>query len=615
MCGIAGIISKTEKPINRNELNKLSEAIAHRGPDGDGLYFNESGTIGLAHRRLSIIDLSADANQPMQVLDRYIIIFNGEIYNFIELREQLVKSGYSFRTKSDTEVLCVSYHHYGIEFLNQLDGMFAFCIYDIELNEILFARDRFGEKPFYIQEDTDCLRFASEIKSFWKAGIKPVINEQMVYYFLAFELVENPKCKSDTFFSNISKLEAAHYVRINMNSGERKQVKYWHTEQIKPDESITFDEACEQFRYLFSESVKRRLRADVPIGSSLSGGLDSSTVACAVEDLLKKQNISHEQYTFSARFEDKNLDEGDYIETIVKKIKSNHYDFYPHLTDFINQAEKITYHQDEPFGSASIFAQWDVFRMVNHTPVKVILDGQGADEYLAGYPVFFKMLLKEKIRRHPLKKMTGLSADYESKNSFYDEKYTERVELNKIYIQAYFEKLLQPISTLKYRTIGHAAPAFIKASFHNNYKHQTPPFGRFNTMDEGLRYWTLTYGLEKLLRFADRSSMAHAIEVRLPFLDHKLVEYVFSIPSEFKIKNGWTKSLIRYSFNDLLPDEITWRKNKLAFQVPEKKWESNPDWQKFIKPYINICADFNYATNNSYNWSLISLGLWLKSIS
>jgi asparagine synthase (glutamine-hydrolysing) len=433
----------------------------------------------------------------------------------------------------------------------------------------------------------------------------------MVYYFLSFDLVENPENKAETFFNNVHKLEAAHYIRYDLKSGKREKQPYWNIEDVKVNPNIRFDEACDKFRELFFESIEKRLRSDVPIGSSLSGGLDSSSVVSSIQEVLKRKNMKNTQFTFSARFDNKAFDEGEYIDTIVNRTQSKHYNCYPQLINFISNAKNIAYHQDEPFGSASIFAQWEVFKTVHQTPVKVILDGQGADEYLAGYPPFFRMLLVEQIRRNPFKNYKKIILDYQEKNTTHN----KHIDLKKLFAQAYLADFYNLFSKAKFLSLGHRCPDTIPTTFYKRYKHSTPPFHQFNTMRDGLKFWTFKYGLEKLLRFADRSSMAFSLEVRLPFLSHELVEFVFSLPSEYKLKGNWTKSLIRNSMNDILPSEIAWRKNKLGFQVPENDWQTHPEWQRFIKPYFDLCLDYKFYNGKRYDWSFVSLGLWLDAIN
>jgi asparagine synthase (glutamine-hydrolysing) len=381
MCGIAGIFSFNQR-VDTAELKVMTDTLQHRGPDGDGIWTNNTGNLGLGHRRLSIIDLSENGRQPM-IYDKgnFTITFNGEIYNYIEIRENLRKKGYQFYTESDTEVLMALYKDKGVNCLADIDGMFAFALWDEAKQQLFCARDRFGEKPFYYFKDAKQFVFASEMKAiFTKKEIAKTPNNDKLFYYLAYNKVQTPQQFDTTYYKNIESLEAAHYLIID-KKGSITKTKYWDIE-LKEPSNMAFDEACEQFRFLFTDSIKKRLRSDVPVGSCLSGGLDSSSIVRTVNSLKSKGLI---QKTFSARFKNFAKDEGDYIQKVVDGTDIEAHHAWTDADSFINHFEKVFYHQEEPFGSASISAQWSVFDMVTKNDVIVLLDGQGADEYLAGY--------------------------------------------------------------------------------------------------------------------------------------------------------------------------------------------------------------------------------------
>ncbi len=299
MCGIAGIISKSPNDVTIERLKKMTGIIDYRGPDGEGQWINSSNNAGLGHRRLSIIDLSHEADQPMHYLNRYSIVFNGEIYNYIELKEILAKQGYLFKTSSDTEVLLALYHRDKENCLHFLDGMFSFVIYDDEEKEIFAARDRFGEKPFYYSyKPGEYFLFGSEMKCLWEAGVPKEVNNQMLFIYLSYGIFENPRNESETFYDNCFILPHSHYLKLSVTGISLSIKKYYDIDYKNINHTITEEQAKEKFRELFYTSVSRRLRSDATVGSSLSGGLDSSLVVCVIDELRK--GTIQKQDTFSA---------------------------------------------------------------------------------------------------------------------------------------------------------------------------------------------------------------------------------------------------------------------------------------------------------------------------
>jgi asparagine synthase (glutamine-hydrolysing) len=312
MCGIAGIISSNRNLVTTQRLEKMTRVLAHRGPDGERLYINPPGNAGLGHRRLCIIDLSEAAAQPMHYAGRYTVLHNGEIYNYKELRETLQQKGYQFRTQSDTEVIIAAYDCYGDECLQHFDGMFAFCIWDEKEQELFAARDRFGEKPFFFFIDREQFVFASEMKALWEAGVEKRMNEKMLFNYLTLGYTQNPGDPQETFFSSIYKLPARHFLRYRLRDQRLHVEMYWDIE-ITPSKDQPADEVViQKFRQLFTQSVSRRLRSDVPLGTSLSGGLDSSSVLAIMTELTQS---SHK--TFSATFPGFKKDESGYIKQMV----------------------------------------------------------------------------------------------------------------------------------------------------------------------------------------------------------------------------------------------------------------------------------------------------------
>lgn len=566
MCGIAGIISKESFLDGIRQIDLMTTAIAHRGPDGGKKWSSEDNRVVFGHRRLSIIDLTNEADQPMHYMNRYTIVFNGEIYNYLEIKENLITKGYKFKTKSDTEVLLALYHDKKELCLDKLDGMFSFCIYDQVENSLFLARDRFGEKPLYYTWHKGSLYFASEMKAFWAIGIPRVMNEKMLYNYLAFGYEENPEDKKETFFKGIEKFPAAHYGVVDFRSYKLSINRYWNLEYKFEDDSISLTEACEKFRELLYLSVSRRLRSDVPVGSSLSGGLDSSLIVTAIDRLDSKKEISRK--TFSASFPGFLKDEKYYQDLVIKNIHVEPHFVYPDKDSMFQNLETILHHQEEPFGSPSINAQFEVFGLAKKNNVIVLMDGQGADEIAGGYHNYFYTFLIEQYRKNK-------QVYKEQFNAYRNLHATNEInpvikDLRKAKIVSNIPpEIIENVQKIWSKYFSVPDFPFSKQFLQDHRKDKYFVKSRFKTLSESLHYSTTKFGLEQLLRYADRNSMAHSREVRLPFLNHTLVEFLFSLPATFKINNGWTKYLIRESFSDFLPKEIVWRKDKIGYEPPD----------------------------------------------
>ncbi|WP_226389665.1 asparagine synthase (glutamine-hydrolyzing) [Penaeicola halotolerans] len=580
MCGIAGILSINPNKVSKENLARMTEAIIHRGPDGYGHWVSEDGKIGFGHRRLSILDLSESGKQPMHYLDRYTLTFNGEIYNYLEIKSDLIKKGYSFRSHSDSEVLLALYDLKKEKCLQDLDGMFAFAIYDNVEQEVFCARDRFGEKPFFYTEFDNAFYFASEMKEFWAAGINKTPDPKMVFNYLHFDILDNHADLGQTFFSSVRKLPPAHYLK--WKNGQFSIIRYWDIDWRFQNTNLKLEDAKEQFRNLFIESVKRRMRSDVLVGSSLSGGIDSSLVVCAMDHLLKDHKESI-QNTFSARFKNFHKDEGYFIQKVREKTRINSHEVYSEIDDLESVLDKISFHQEEPFGSASILVQYQVYELAKQKGVTVLLDGQGADEILAGYHPYFTTFFNELRKKSDSK--------FEHEFLAYQQLHSENTINAKISkpgikqtIASAFPRLANKVGR-RLINMRMKNTSMMSEDFYASYKSDTYNDYNFNlgSLNSHLYFSTFQVGLPTLLRYADRNSMAHSREVRLPFLSHELVEFVFSLPSDFKIKEGWTKYIMRASFADLLPSEIAWRKDKIGFEPPQKSWMDNSKTQDSIR--------------------------------
>lgn len=570
MCGIAGIIAMNPALASVERITSMTDALAHRGPDGVAHWTSPGGDAVLGHCRLSIIDLSPLAAQPMHYADRYSIVYNGEIYNYRELRVMLELQGYRFRTQSDTEVILAAYDAWGTECLQQFDGMFAFAIWDEQKQQLFAARDRFGEKPFFYYADRELFMFASEMKALWTAGVEKSMNEGMLFNYLTLGYVQNPKDAGETFYKGIRKLPARHFLLYDASQETITLQSYW---DIDLDDTVSIDDktATEQLRELLFLSVNRRLRSDVPVGTSLSGGLDSASVLACIHQATERPASLQ---SFSAVFPGFVRDESAQIGVTANQFGVANHQVQPSIDDLLGDFERICYHQEEPFQSASIAAQFQVFRLAKQHGVTVLLDGQGADEILGGYSKYYPWYWRELYRQNkPLlrnelqqvaeagyENMWGWQHKLAARLPHFAETYLVRqrgrqqrrhTDLNNGFVDAY---------GISYYDIPHVP-----------------------TLNGVLYYNAFLNGLEELLRYADRNSMAHGREVRLPFLFHELVAFVFSLPARYKIRDGYTKWVLRKSMEQTLPPAIVWRKDKIGFEPPQQLWMQDKRLADYIR--------------------------------
>lgn len=577
MCGIAGIYNLNKRAVDLAQVKAMTDSIVHRGPDAEGHWLSVEGNLALGHRRLSILDLSENGKQPMHFDDRFTITFNGEIYNYLELKSELRAKGYTFKTETDTEVLLALYHLKKEKCLDDLDGMFAFAIWDEKEKELFCARDRFGEKPFFYHYEPGVqFSFASEMKAIFSLGVKKKVSDEMLINYLVYSDVTNPARPEQTFYDSIKRLPHSHYLKISLEKPiEIRQ--YWDISTFGTASPTSIENEMETFRELLTNSVKLRLRSDVPIGSCLSGGLDSSIIVSIINDIFKQEKIHSKQKTFSVVFPGFELDEERYVRILEKEKDLDTHFTTPGKNFFNENLEKIFYHQEEPFPSSSIIAQYSVMQLAKNSNTTVLLDGQGADEILGGYHWYYRIYLQELLKR--------------SRSEYRRELQTSKVNFNadlKFYLNTYFPNQYRKLSARRYEkhikngsytslvqelsASGPTAKALNKEYLMEHrdlihYKESYPPSLNHVLHADAMHNW-----LQSLLRYADRNSMAFSREVRLPFLSHKLVEYIFSLSSSHKIHEGWTKYLMRRSFEKMLPKEIIWRTDKIGFAAPQKDW-------------------------------------------
>ncbi|MBL4655664.1 MAG: asparagine synthase (glutamine-hydrolyzing) [Bacteroidia bacterium] len=553
MCGIAGIINQSGNSVEEKLIHQITDLVAHRGPDDSG-YFLEAN-IAFGHRRLSIIDLSDNGHQPMHYLDKYVITYNGEIYNYIELREELKKQGYHFTSNTDTEVILASYDLWKENCVDHFNGMWAFAIYDKNKDIVFCSRDRFGIKPFYYTIVNDLLIFGSEIKQLLNFYSKKYANKNVLMDYLVIGIDDYTE---ETFFENIYRLKQSHNLTYDLKTNQYRIDKYYDIKFQPEISQLKFDDALELFKSETERSIKLRLRSDVKVGTCLSGGLDSSYIA-AVASKLYSTDTNDQFCAITAKSIEKSKDETEYARIVVENSNLDWNIIEPQTEDFLKYLDKVILTQEEPFGTPSIFMQYFVMEKAKEAGCKVMLDGQGGDETLLGYERYYAAYLLSLPFHKVLPEF--LNASKNSKLSKFD----------LLAYLAYFPFYGIRISRLR-KKYNFFKPDYLSMISKNIIKTNAK---KFTDIFELQRYEITETRLQHLLRYEDKNSMANSIETRLPFLDYKLVEFLLSINQSHKIHKGWTKYILRKATAEHLPKEISWRKTKIGFEAPLKKWLTN----------------------------------------
>ncbi len=568
MCGFVGILDK--RPVDALILKSMADTISHRGPDEEGQYIDKN--VGLYHKRLAIIDLST-GHQPM-ISKNYVIVFNGEIYNYIELRDDLKRKGHVFQTSSDTEVILKMYEEYGLESISQLNGMFSFLIYDKVRETIVAARDHFGIKPMYFYKNCEYFLFASEIKALLKhPNVKAEVNEEGLNDYLTFQF----SLENCTLFKNICKLSPGHYMVIDVKSHNYNLVKYW-TPNFSVDRFHTEEYFTLELRRLIEDTIKIQLRSDVPLGTYLSGGLDSSLVTMIASKILPNQ-IN----TFSGAFNDgPEFNETEYIHEVVNACDAKAFEIFPSVNEFVELLPKLIYHLDEPVAGPGLFPQYMVSKLASEN-VKVVLGGQGGDEIFGGYARYVIAYLEQAIKGAILETTEEgehiVSLRSILPNLPYIKRYLPMLKtfLNKETFEPmdkrYFSLIDRMEGSLDYYTDDFKSQ-YIRENTFDRFKvlfNNPNTHSYFNKMT----HFDIFGSLPALLQVEDRMSMAVSIESRVPLLDRRIVDLMASIPPSMKFKGAEMKYILKRSVGDYLPPKILNRKDKMGFPVPLHLWAQN----------------------------------------
>ncbi|GEC91574.1 asparagine synthase (glutamine-hydrolyzing) [Brevibacillus brevis] len=624
MCGIYGIV-RSEKRVYENELRIMGEKLKHRGRDDEGIFLHDN--IGLGHKRLSIIDVT-NGKQPMTNEDGTVwIVFNGAVYNYLELRQELVQKGHNIKTYCDTEVIIHAYEEYGKDCVSRFNGMFSFVIWDQNKQEIFAARDRFGVKPFYYSMEDGDFIFASEIKALlsYNPALRKVNMKGLKdYYVFQYTLADK------TLFEGVKKLEPGYHLTIKINDGFRANIEQYWDFNFNYDLYHTEDYFVDKVRFLLEDAVKIRLRSDVPVGAHLSGGLDSSSVVSFAASLLEGMNIK----TFTGGFSDsKEYDETYYAKLVAKHSKADYYEIFPTASDFADSIQDIIYYLDEPGAGPGVFPQYMVSKLASQH-VKVVLGGQGGDEIFAGYARYMVAYLEESLK--------GAIEDTANRGEFVTTLSSIIPNLNllsnyKPMLQHFFkEGLFGPQDQRYFRLIDRSegmkdvldSDLFTESSSYSVFDDYQKIFNRSNATSylDKMLYFDVKASLPALLHVEDRTSMAVGLESRLPLLDYRLMELVATIPPVIKFQSGKSKNILKQAVKNHVPDEIINRKDKMGFPVPLNEW-----YQKDLNGFIKeILLDPRTANRGYYNvteieqilskqtkfsrvmWGLLCLELWFR---
>lgn len=553
MCGIAGLVSLDGSVPDLDVLRRMNEAAAHRGPDGSGLV--ERGAVAFAHRRLAIVGLGPDGAQPMVSADgRLAVTYNGEIYNWIELREELRGLGHRFRGDCDTEVLLAAYAEWGPRCVDRFNGMWAFAVHDARSGTVFLSRDRFGVKPLYFARLKGRVAFASEIRQLLPLLSAVRANRRTVEEFLFIGIDEPPV---RTFFEGVEKLQGGHSMTIDIDAGTVSVRREYEIAGRPELAGLTPEESVAVYRDCIEGAVRIRLRADVPVGTCLSGGLDSSAVASiAAGPYMESRGERFRAIT--AVSEEAANDESPYAHSVAERSDLNWVKVRPTYEDFAAALPDIVRTQEEPFGGPSICMQWFVMRTAREQGIPVMLDGQGGDETLLGYRRYFAAFMLDRLRADGLRRMVRELADCRRGGA----------QMGTMGILA--SMLVQGLPSVAY--LKFRLRARWMRSPPSMPEHLRTEAAAMRSLGGIQRFDIERSNLPALLRFEDKNSMRFAVETRLPFLDWRSVETALSLPAEAKFRQGWTKWVLRMALADRLPGVITWRRWKIGFEAPAATW-------------------------------------------
>jgi asparagine synthase (glutamine-hydrolysing) len=602
MCGISGIFDSAGVDAGERCLvETFNSILRHRGPDDAGIYVGSRCILG--HRRLAIIDLSSDGRQPFASEDgRYQLVFNGEIYNFIELRQELIGQGFRFRTKTDTEVLLAAYQHYGPSCLNRFNGMFALAVYDTRDGTLFLARDRLGVKPLYYVLCGSRLYFASEIKALFAIpGFSPSLNEQSLFDYLVFNRTD---VHDETFTREVKRLPKGHWASFGPDG--LRLVRWWDPRDFLGSGRDTPAHIMHrELEELMVSAVSLRMRSDVPVGSCLSGGLDSSILVGILFDRL---GMKPDYPTFTAVYPGHAIDESRFVDAVAKAYPVRSHRTSPSAQGALSDLEAMVWHTDEPTTGFTFYSQFAVMRLAKQHGVVVLLDGQGGDESFAGYQYFHGFHMYGLLRQGRIAAL--------AKELF--QVLRRRQEISALQTLAY--QALPDVlrRQLLFRSVPLVSRDFFEAHIGQSRIH-TEFFAAKNLNDSIALHFR--YKLEHLLRTEDRNSMAFALEARVPYLDYRLVEYLLGVDEALKIRGGETKRLQKQALGKYTIPEILNRRDKIGFGTPSAEWAREPGWQELTAESLRdiksafpgiIAAKATLPAAADQCWKINNLAIWRR---
>ncbi len=664
MCGISGIVNSGQNGFTVKDIAAMTDIVQHRGPDDEGFvlfdregkYFTAGGpatseeiyksnfpyspqstiqaleqtnyTVALGHRRLSILDLTAYGHCPMSYSNgRYWITYNGEIYNFNELKEELQQLGHQFISHTDTEVILAAYAQWGTACLHRFNGMWGFGIYDTEKKEFFLARDRFGVKPLYYwvaQDKSFC--FASEIKQFTVLpGWQAKLNHQRAFDYLVYNMTDHTE---ETMFTGVYHIPAGHYYKFSVNSINTKPpckqaITKWY-QPIYKASNLSFSEAASCFEAHFKKSVKENLLSDVTVGAALSGGLDSTAIVCEISKLLKEKGSRDRQKTFSYCASDERYNEKKWVDEAVKAVEVDSHCMNETIDTVLEKAVELIWHHDEPNQSQSELATYQIYKLAKDNNVKVLLNGQGADEYLSGYGAFTNFRWLQLFKKGKFKKLNGEIANSKmyANNGIFSTYFKLCYFLVPPFVRIFFSKRTKDYKTL----VSLISMQHLRAEEKHPYDSMGyKSNGIFNIAHRQL----LHNPLPKYLRYEDRMSMANSVEARVPFLSHQLVEFTTQLPADYLDAAGETKKILLHGLKNILPPSILARKDKIGFVTSEESWvrtqlagqfrqlleEAVANSKGILQPealsYLDKIVKGTLPFSYNY-WRLIAFGVWMK---
>lgn len=631
MCGISGIYNLKQNAVNEHVLRAMSDALSHRGPDDQGDILLDNARLGLAHRRLSIIDLSKAGHQPMSNEDGSIwVTCNGEIYNYLELKEGLVGKGHIFKSKTDTEVILHSYEEEGLDCLKKFVGMWGFALWDSRKKILFCARDRIGKKPFYYFHNQDFFIFASEIKALLKnPAVSSAPNDKTIFRYLYQGILRDMynqffyvDASDETFFAHVKQLLPGHY--LTLKEGRLEIKKYWSLDFKDKIFHQNDEKYIDEFNGIFENAVKIRLRGDVPLGVYLSGGLDSSSVACMAKRLLAGQRIK----AFTTYFEGTKYDERNFAQLVAKDTGFDWQPMSPSRQGLFADMENIVRSMDQPFTELSIYPQWEVMKKAHENGIRIMLNGHGGDEILGGYPTNFPYYFADLLREGHLGLFWKEAGIYSKR--YNTARYTNFLQAGRVMLSSSIPGVVKNrLKRFALKNTNLLNRDFFMEHIGDMPVMQDAEFGNF--MDINFYITMSFYPMPFWLHSEDRVSMNFSVESRSPFLDHRLVEYCAKLPYQQKIRDGFTKHLLRQSLKGILPEEIRNRTDKKGFTGPVQQWLSEDkgyimdilqsdsfsqrryfNHDEVLSEYQNFCNGRKGNFFFSVVWSWINLELWMR---